>query len=91
MSLYYYFNIGLHECVSAYLGECAMYLCVNSFPAVSSSKSNNLTVMLPINKQNPASLLIWICLGKHNDVLAWPGFSIVLRPCHGGSGEDLSI
>lgn len=43
---------------------------------MAASKSNNLTVMLPINKQNPASLIICICLGKHNDVLAWPGFPL---------------
>lgn len=51
---------------------------------------NNATVMLPMNKQNAASLVICVSL-QHNDVLPWPCSAIVMQTCHGGSGEVSSI
>lgn len=51
---------------------------------------NNATVMLPMNKQNMASLVICVSL-QHNDVLPWPCSAIVMQTCHGGSGEVSSI
>lgn len=51
---------------------------------------NNATVMLPMNTQNAASLVICVSL-QHNDVLPWPCSAIVMQTCHGGSGEASSI
>lgn len=51
---------------------------------------NNATVMLPMSKQNAASLVICVSF-QHNDVLPWPCSAIVMQTCHGGSGEASSI
>lgn len=61
-------------CVTESTYECVCV--VNSDYAVPASKYNDMTVMLPINKQIPTSFIIYICSGKHNDVLAWPSFPL---------------